>query len=306
LAPGNTNFEVSVCPACGQAGGRSRGRKNDFHLFSCESCATLYTAHVPGISQSQDYDSYYTAENLTVPAFIDRRLDEIVSTFEPYRRNNHLLDVGFGAGSFLEAAARNNWQAFGVEVSQTAVEHVRERGFEVFCGELGKAGYPDDYFDVIIASEVLEHVSYPRALLEEVARVLRPGGLLWATTPHGRGISARLLGLGWSTVCPPDHLQLFSLNSIRALLTSEGFRQIELATHGTNPYEIVHELYRRARMGAQPERGAGGVDFNRVESTYQLNESLSGNKPGRIIKTIVNGLLNAGRIGDSIKIRAEK
>ena len=306
MAPGNTNFEISVCPSCGQAEGRCRGCKNDFYLFSCKSCATLYTAPVAGISQSQDYDSYYTAENLTVPAFIDRRLDEIVSTFEPYRKNNRLLDVGFGAGSFLTAAARNNWQAFGVEVSQRAVEHVRERGFEVFCGELGKAGYPDDCFDVIIVSEVLEHVPDPQVLLEEIARVLRPGGLLWATTPHGRGISARLLGLGWSTVCPPDHLQLFSLRSIRALLTKRGFRHIELVTHGTNPYEIVHELYRRVRRGAQPERAADGADFNRVESSYQLNESLSGNKPGRVIKAIVNGLLNAGRIGDSIKIRAEK
>lgn len=306
MAPGNNSFEVRVCPACGHAGGRSRGRKNDFPLFSCESCATLYTAHAPGIIQGQDYDSYYTAENLEVPAFIDKRLDEIVSTFERYRKNNRLLDVGFGAGSFLEAAARNNWQAFGVEVSQTAVEHVRERGFEVFSGELREAGYPDEYFDVIVASEVLEHVPNPRALLEDIARVLRPGGLLWATTPHGRGISARLLGLSWSVVCPPDHLQLFSINSIRKLLTSAGLRQIELATHGTNPHELVHELYRRGSRGTQPERAAGGADFNRVESSYQLNESLSGNTLGRIIKTIVNRLLNVGRLGDSIKIRAEK
>jgi SAM-dependent methyltransferase len=306
MAPGNINFEVSVCPACRQAAGRSRGRKNDFHLFSCESCATLYTAHVPGITQSQDYDIYYGPENLTVPAFIDRRLDEIVSTFKPYRKNERLLDVGFGAGSFLEAAERNNWQAFGVEVSQTAVEHVRERGFEVFCGELGKAAYPDDYFDVIIASEVLEHVPYPRALIEEIRRVLRPGGLLWETTPHGRGISARLLGLSWSNVCPPDHLQLFSVAGIRGLLSNAGFERVEVATHGTNPFEILHSMRRRA-TSATPENGSvGGENFNRVESSYQLNEFLSEKPFRRLVKGTVNGLLNASRMGDSLKIRAEK
>ena len=303
MVPGNTNFEDRVCPACGPAGGRSRGRKNDFHMFSCESCATLYAAHVPGITQSQDYDSYYSPENLTVPAFIDRRLDEIVSTFEPYRKNDRLLDVGFGAGSFLEAAERNHWQAFGVEISQTAVEHVRERGFEVFCGELCKAAYPDDYFDVIIASEVLEHVPYPRALLEEIRRVLRRGGLLWATTPHGRGISARLLGLSWSNVCPPDHLQLFSVAGIRRLLSGAGFGRVEVATHGTNPFEILHSLRPRA-TGAAPENGS--ENFNRVESSYQLNEFLSDSPFRRFLKGTLNSLLNAGRMGDSLKIRAEK
>lgn len=306
MAPDNTNFEDRVCPACGQAGGRSRGRKNDFHLFSCESCATLYTAHVPGISQSQDYDSYYTAENLTVPAFIDRRLDEIIATLERYRKNNRLLDVGCGAGSLLEAARRNKWAAFGVEISQSASEHVSGRGFEVFCGELEKAGYPDEHFDVVILSEVLEHVPNPRALLEASARVLRPGGLLWGTTPHGRGISARLLGLKWSTVCPPEHLQLFSVSGVKRLFTGLGLGSIKVATHGTNPFEIIHGLRQRITR-PQPETGcAPGETFNRVESSYQLNERLSGGAAGRLLKAMLNNLLNAARIGDSLKIHAEK
>ncbi len=101
----------------------------------------------------------------------------------------------------------------------------RGRDFEVFCGELEKANYPDDYFDVVFASEVLEHVLDPRAMLEEIARVLRPGGLLWATTPHGRGISTRLLGLEGSN----DYFQLFSVAGIKGLRNA-GFRHVEVAS----------------------------------------------------------------------------
>lgn len=304
-----TDLCERVCPACGQQAAASRGQKNNFEVVSCRDCSTLYAVENDSSSQREDYDSYYTCENLNVPAFIDKRLDEIVSTFEPYRKNDRLLDVGFGAGSFLEAAARNNWQACGVEVSQTAVEHVRERGFEVYCGELREAGYPDDHFDVIVASEVLEHVPAPLALLEDIARVLRPGGLLWATTPHGRGISARVLGLEWSIVCPPEHLQLFSLSGIRGLLSGAGFRNVRLATHGTNPFEILHAMRRRA-TGQTPENGSvhsdRGDNFNRVESSYQLNEFLSDSPLRRFLKGTLNGLLNVGRMGDSLKIRAEK
>jgi SAM-dependent methyltransferase len=308
MASGDNNSAERACPACGRRQATSRGCKNDFRLVACESCATLYTATLPNSGESQDYDSYYTAENLTVPAFINQRLDEIVATFERYRKTNRLLDVGCGGGSFLEAAARNRWQALGVEVSRTASEHVRGRGIEVFCGFLEQANYPDDHFDVVIASEVLEHVPDPGAMLEEIARVLRPGGLLWATTPHGRGISARLLGLEWSNVCPPEHLQLFSRAGMSRLLTGAGFSQVELATHGTNPFEILHSLRRRPTPAAENIAGESvpAANFNRVESSYELNAFLSDSSFRSFLKRTLNGVLNVARMGDSLKIRAEK
>jgi 2-polyprenyl-3-methyl-5-hydroxy-6-metoxy-1,4-benzoquinol methylase len=307
MGKASASLSERLCPACGRQVGRDRGQKNNFQLLSCQTCATLYTAQNPPAGQGLDYDEYYTQENLTVPAFIDRRLDEIVATFRPYRKTNRLLDVGCGAGTFLEAAARDNWQAFGVEVSRAAAEHVRTQGFEVFLGELEQANYPDEYFDVVIASEVLEHVPDPRKLLHSIARVLRTGGLLWATTPHGRGISACLLNLDWTTICPPEHLQLFSVKSMKALLRSAGFRKVEVLTHGVNPFEIAHELYRRLRRRPQLQSGsAAGETFDRVESSYQLNEFMTEGRSRRILKSTLNGLLNAGRMGDSLKIHAEK
>ncbi len=180
----------------------------------------------------------------------------------------------------------------------------------MFCGELEKASYPDGHFDVVIASEVFEHVRDPKAMVGEIARVLRPGGLLWATTPHGRGISARMLGNKWSIVCPPEHLQLFSVAGIRRLLASAGFRQVKVATHGANPFEILHSFRGRAES-TSPDNGAGagatgGEQFNRVESNYQLNEFLTDSPSRKVLKGALNSLLNAGRIGDTLKIRAEK
>lgn len=300
----SSSISERLCPACGGQNVHDHGQKNGFPLVSCATCTTLYTAQDPKGTDREHYDAYYTAANLTVPAFIDKRLDEIVASFEPYRKNNRLLDVGCGAGSFLKAAARKNWQAFGVEVSKSSVEHVRSLGFEVFHGELDEADYADGYFDVVIASELLEHLPNPRTLLTSISRILRPGGLFWATTPHGRGISARILGVEWTTVCPPEHLQLFSLMGIRTLLSGAGFKHINVATHGTNPFEIVHAIRQRAHP--QPENGQASTNFNRVESSYQLNEFLSDKPLRRMVKATLNGLLNAGRIGDSLKIRAER
>lgn len=87
-----------------------------------------------------------------------------------------------------------NWETFGVEVSKTAVENAKNFGFNVFHGELHEANYSANFFDVIIASEILEHLYDPRKLVREVYRILRPGGLFWATTPSSRGLSSLLSG----------------------------------------------------------------------------------------------------------------
>jgi len=295
------------CPACAAGVARRHGEKNGFPLLICQTCGTLYTFCLPDPSGGQDYDAYYGPHNLATPDFVGRRLDEIVSTFAAHRQNNRLLDVGFGAGDLLRAAVRAGWDAEGIEVSQPAVESARTFGLKVFQGELAAAHYPDACFDVVTAVEVLEHVPDPQALVGEVARILRPGGLFWATTPHGRGLSARLLKTQWSVVSPPEHLQLLSPGGTKTLLKDAGFRSARVATQGVNPYEIWHVLRRRRPGSEESLKAEGTADndtFSRTESGSHLNEFLIGSPARLALKNLINRMLSASRLGDSLKIRA--
>jgi SAM-dependent methyltransferase len=294
-----------TCPACELNRGVCIGEKNSFGILSCRYCGTLYTSRLPEHLGREDYDSYYNESNLTVPEFISRRLDEIVAGFSSYRQNNLLLDLGFGAGSFLQAATRAGWNVRGVELSKTAAEHARKQGMEVFCGELAKACYAEGLFDVVVASELLEHLDDAKSLLREIARVLRPGGLLWATTPHGKGASARLLGVKWSVASPPEHLQMFSLVGMKSMIIGSGFSKVRILSHGLNPFEILHSL-KNDRSVSSHDSQSETKGFDRVDSSYRLNAFLSDRASRRILKKMINHVLSVTRLGDSLKIEAEK
>ena len=291
------------CPACEGKAARCVGQANGVYLLRCQICATLYTPSVAISDFAEEYEDYYTDDNLHFPAFIGTSLDRTFANFSSYRHSNRMIDVGFGAASTMEAAARAGWDVEGVEVSKPAVEHAERLGFKVQHCELHEAGYPEGHFDVAVSSEVLEHVADPRGLLLEIARVLRPGGLLWATTPHGRGISARLLGLQWSVVVPPEHLQLFSRQAMHRMFHAAGFRITAIRTEAVNPLEIVHH-FRRSKStgqahGQQPE-------FDRVRSGYAILEKMYGRPSLRAAKNGLNKALSVTRMGDSLKVWAEK
>lgn len=302
-----TEKATRACVACGSNDARKLGIKNELDIVCCRRCHTLYTSYSPWYSSEYFYLGYYLKpEETETPLFVKKRLKEITADFARYRQTNRLLDLGCGAGDLLQTARKQGWQGQGLDVSSQAAKHVRELGFEVFEGELEAAEFPDGHFDVVTAAELVEHVFDPRALVREVVRILRPGGLFWLTTPHARGLSARLLGLKWQCIWPPEHLQLFSIAGLRALLRNAGFRDVRVDTTGGNPIEIWHAMGGawNAMRGAKEAPPKVDQHFDRVLTSYELNESLMRSRSRRALKSTVNSFLNLSRLGDSMKVFA--
>jgi SAM-dependent methyltransferase len=147
-----------------------------------------------------------------------------------------LLEVGCAGGWLLKHAAERGWRARGVELSAEAVAHSRRLGLEVFQGELAAAGFPDAAFDLVYMGDVLEHVPDCRAVMDEVARVLRPGGHLYLRGPittHSLARRVALAGygaLGRRIVLrePPYHLWEFTPRSLTRLAAAAGLGVVAL------------------------------------------------------------------------------
>jgi 2-polyprenyl-3-methyl-5-hydroxy-6-metoxy-1,4-benzoquinol methylase len=94
-----------------------------------------------------------------------------------------LLEIGFGSGRQLDFLRQLGWQVEGLDLDPTAVKVASSRGLAIHLGSLKEQNFPDQSFDAVVSSHVIEHVHDPVGLLAECRRILRPDGKLVIITP---------------------------------------------------------------------------------------------------------------------------
>jgi 2-polyprenyl-3-methyl-5-hydroxy-6-metoxy-1,4-benzoquinol methylase len=152
-----------------------------------------------------------------------------------------VLDIGCGSGDWLALMKDLGWRVSGLDFDENAVKVARVRGLEVACGALGEQDYPDDIFDAVTLSHVIEHVPDPIETLAECLRILKPGGILVVLTPNASSFSHGLFKQDWRGLEPPRHLHIFSNQSLAILAARAGFKNVTIRPHmaGSVMYESI-------------------------------------------------------------------
>jgi len=107
-------------------------------------------------------------------------------------RGLRTLEVACGRGGFVRALARKGADAVGLDFSRAALKIGRERSLKFEAesrarfvqGDAHALPFADDYFDLIVSCETIEHLPLPEKGVSEFHRVTRPGGSLFLTTPN--------------------------------------------------------------------------------------------------------------------------
>jgi SAM-dependent methyltransferase len=166
-------------------------------------------------------------------------------------RGDRVLDAGSGDGTFTAELARAGTKVVGIEVAEAALSRARAAhpGLDFRLAAIdGRLPLDDGAFDLVWASEVIEHVADTGRWLSEIRRVLSPRGKLLLTTPnHPR---AALLAHGVERFSDPlgDHLHLYTRRSLQGLLREFGFDPVDVRAVGGPP------LFRRLLL-ARAVRG---------------------------------------------------
>jgi SAM-dependent methyltransferase len=162
-----------------------------------------------------------------------------------------VLNAGAGTGSFSLRLAENGFDVTSVDASSAAVEVLRRRvPGEVAQADVTTLPFADAAFDAAVLGEVLEHVEDDRGALEEVARVLRPGGVLVVSVPADPkrfGPSDRWAG----------HVRRYSRQELLSACEAGGFTVERCRAWGFPSAALYHRyLYERRldRHGASAPR----------------------------------------------------
>lgn len=228
------------CIVCGN-GAALYGSRTGYDFFRCMVCAHLFVWPTPpGIHDIYSEDYFTGARGGFGYTDYDRDKLAMVPTFNEYLlrmeralgRTGSLLDIGAATGFFLDLARHRNWKVRGVEVSKPAAAIARSKGLDVWTGVVEDCEYPAQDLDAVSMWDVLEHMADPHSTMKHVSQLLKPGSVLAINTPDSSSLIPKLLKLKWHLLLPPEHLNLFSRQSLRYLLEQHQFEILELTTIG--------------------------------------------------------------------------
>lgn len=135
-------------------------------------------------------------------------------------RGKRVLDLGCRSGALTRHFLEGN-EVVGLDVDPAALAKAEALGIQPVLANVDEPlPFEDASFDAVVAGELLEHLQFPDALVAEIARVLRPGGVLAGSVPNAFRLQGRLrFLLGRAPEDDPTHLQMFSPAAMRELLS---------------------------------------------------------------------------------------
>lgn len=229
-----------VCPACESFDSIPYGRYHDeeyftsqdiFDYWHCVSCKSVFLHPLPLTRLGEIYPSnYYSFQAgsrgpvLRMKEWLDSRYLQRILRRLP-GNELHVLDVGGGAGRLLNLVrsldSRVRFTQV-VDLDPAAGEAAREAGHAYECGRVEEFA-SDRKFHLVLMLNLIEHVEAPRAVLQNVASLLAPEGLVVIKTPNMDALDARIFrATYWAGLHVPRHWTLFTRGSFEGMLPSTG------------------------------------------------------------------------------------
>ena len=223
------------------------------------------------------YDRLWASDWRELPSsgpLADVRERLVLRELRPFlRAAARLLDVGCGDGTFLVhlLARHPEVDVAGIDFSATGVSSAPEPlKPRLAVGDVERLAdhYPPASFDLATCIEVLEHVSRPEAVVEGLARLLRPGGVFVLTVPHGMRHWSDLDEAG-------GHLRRFETEPLRALLAAAGLEPRRLLVWGGPvglPYYALTKRLGAKRVASAAKAGPSRLAARMLRTALRIDD----------------------------------
>lgn len=282
-------MELNKCILCHSADLKMLPAYSKAFLNKCLNCGLVFCKKDPSPEELTAHYTNYPRYN-TLSPITEKRYNELLDKFEPFRKNNNLIDLGCSNGLFLECAKKRGWNVYGTEYAQESIDYCAANNIKVFKSDKLPSDFFKMEFDIVTSFEVIEHINTPIAEMDLIKKILRKGGAFYVTTPNFNAISRLLLKEKWNMIEYPEHLTYYTPKTLHRLLKDHGFKKEFLVTTG-----VSLSRFNQSR---------GIEDVNRTLNDNvdeNLRKSIEKNFLLQWAKNLINFFLNGFKIGDAMK-----
>lgn len=242
------------CPICNSSKINLWGNKNNYKIYNCIDCTHIFADLSSNLTvplnslEENDFRSIITNNIMNSDDAYYRHLfsgekegfhthitfniiDKLIQLYN-FNGAKTWLDVGCGSGFIVKQMSDRGWNAIGVEPGEWGQIAARERKINVVKGFLTTETFTTK-FDVISATDVLEHQSNPYEFINLMKYYLKPEGLLVLSLPFADSLFAKVFKSKWSMIAPPTHCQFFTNKSLNILASKTEFRILNKYKYNT-------------------------------------------------------------------------
>lgn len=260
---------------------------DEFVVVRCTQCGFVYMDPRPDLSELKTIypPNYYSfnQERLRQQANPNSLLSKAryagfknkvrksISLCKPHEGPFTVLDIGCGDGHLLNLYKNefnDSVETHGADFSVQAVVLASAQGHKTYHGRFEEVRLPTEYFDLVVASHVIEHVPDPRAFTEKVFQILKPGGVFWFETPNIGTVDAKWFEKEhWGAYHFPRHWCFFSVATIKRLAELTNFQvdMIDFVPNAIFWFWTFHSMMVKDKPHMRPLADAlfPPVDFQR-------------------------------------------
>ena len=241
----------AFCRSCGSYSCHAVYRDRRKTYFVCEQCGLVRLSYFDEqiIKYSdrayffeeykEQYGKTYLEDMDNLRNFARARLD-VIEKLLPQKGD--ILDIGCAYGAFLKEAQDSGWKAVGLDVSQSAVDFVKETWkIPAICSDFTAEhlnGFIPRDNDCITLWYVIEHFDFIGLVLSRINQLLRIGGILAFSTPSCNGVSARFNRKNFYKNSPDDHWTVWNPKIVYNILSRYGFAVKLVRVTGHHPERL--------------------------------------------------------------------